>query len=128
MSGSDLAQATIGQIAVLVQDLDRATTHYRDTLGFPLLFQFPGLAFFRCGDVRFMLSRAEKPEFDHPGSVLYFKVGDIDAVHQTLTSRGVAFVDAPHLIHRAPNYELWMAFFKDSEGNTLALMQEKPTD
>jgi len=126
MSTTDLAHATIGQIAVVVQDLDRATAYYRDTLGFPFLFQFPGLAFFRCGDVRFMLSRAEKPEFDHPGSVLYFKVAGIDAVHQTLAGRGVAFFESPHIIHRAPTYELWMAFFKDSEGNPLALMEERP--
>jgi methylmalonyl-CoA/ethylmalonyl-CoA epimerase len=125
MSTNDLAHSTVGQIAIVVQDLDRATTFYRDTLGLPFLFQFTGLAFFRCGEVRFMLSRPEKPEYDHPGSVLYFKVSGIDLVHQTLAGRGVQFIDAPHLIHRAPTYELWMTFFKDTEGTTLALMEEK---
>ena len=122
----DLAQATMGQIAINVHDLDRATAFYRDTLGLPLLFQFPGLAFFRCGDVRFMLSKAEKPEFDHPGSILYYRVPDVVATHAVLAARGVAFVDLPHVVHRTETYELWMTFFTDSEGNTAALMAEKP--
>lgn len=123
----DLHDASLGQIAIRVHDLDRATAFYRDTLGLPLLFQFPGLAFFRCGDVRFMLSRAEKPEFDHPGSILYYRVPDVVATHGALAARGVAFVDQPHVVHRADTYELWMTFFTDSEGNTAALMAEKPT-
>ncbi len=122
----DLHDASLGQIAIRVHDLDRATAFYRDTLGLPLLFQFPGLAFFRCGDVRFMLSRAEKPEFDHPGSILYYRVPDVVATHDVLAARGVAFVDLPHVVHRADTYELWMTFFTDSEGNTAALMAEKP--
>lgn len=125
MAASDLSEATLGQIAIRVHDVDRATAFYRDQLRLPLLFTFPGLAFFRCGDVRLMLSRAEKPEFDHPGSILYYKVPDIDATYQTLKDRGVAFVDQPHLVHRDPNYELWMTFFNDSEGNHGAVMCEK---
>jgi predicted enzyme related to lactoylglutathione lyase len=117
--------STIGQIAMVVKDVARATAFYRETLGMKFLFEFPGLAFFDCGGVRLMLSKAEKPEFDHPGSVLYFKVNDIDTVHRDLVSRGVNFVDAPHLIAKMPDHELWMAFFNDTEGNTLALMHEK---
>jgi catechol 2,3-dioxygenase-like lactoylglutathione lyase family enzyme len=116
----------IGQIAIIVKDVDRAVRYYRDTLGMRFLFQAGTLAFFDCGGVRLMLSTAEKPEFDHPASILYYRVPDIEAAHATLTSRGVTFTDAPHLIHKAPDHDLWMAFFKDSEGNTLALMTEKP--
>jgi methylmalonyl-CoA/ethylmalonyl-CoA epimerase len=72
-----------------------------------------------------MLSGAEEPEFDHPGSVLYFKVSDVEATHRTLKDRGVRFRDDPHIVHRAPTYELWMSFFRDSEDNTLAIMCEK---
>ena len=66
-----------------------------------------------------------EPGFDHPGSVLYFKVEDIEARHRELIARGVEFINEPHLIARMPDHELWMAFFKDTEGNTLALMCEK---
>ena len=117
--------STIGQIAVVAKDVARATAFYRDTLGMKFLFEFPGLAFFDCAGVRLMISRAEKPEFDHPGSVLYFKVPDIARAYADLKSRGVAFREGPHLIAKLPDHELWMAFFDDSEGNTLALMHEK---
>lgn len=97
---------------------------YREALGLPFLFEVPHLAFFDCGGVRLMLSRAEKPEHDHPGSVLYFAVKDLRAAHADLSRRGVRFDDQPHLIARMPDHELWMAFFHDTEGNTLALMCE----
>jgi methylmalonyl-CoA/ethylmalonyl-CoA epimerase len=125
VSAADLAAAPIAQIAIRVHDLERAVAFYRDQLGLPFLFQFPGLAFFQSGDVRLMLSGAEEPEFDHPGSVLYFKVSDVEATHRTLKDRGVRFRDDPHIVHRAPTYELWMSFFRDSEDNTLAIMCEK---
>jgi predicted enzyme related to lactoylglutathione lyase len=118
--------STIGQIAMNARDVERAVTFYRDTLGMKFLFKAPpSLAFFDCGGIRLMLGRAEKPEFDHPGSVLYFKVEDIEAAHRTLTDRGVVFTDPPHFIAKMPDHELWMAFFRDSEGNLLALMCEK---
>jgi methylmalonyl-CoA/ethylmalonyl-CoA epimerase len=117
--------STIGQIAMIARDVGRATAFYRDRLGMKFLFEFPGLAFFDCGGVRLMISRPEKPEFDHPGSILYYKVTDIEGVHRDLAAKGVEFTDAPHLIAKLPDHELWMAFFKDSEGNTLALMEEK---
>jgi len=115
----------IGQISMNALDVDRATAFYADVLGLPLLFRAGHLSFFNCGGIRLMLSRPETPEFDHPGSVLYFKVDDIDASHAMFASRGVAFRDEPHLIATMPDHELWMCFFKDSEGNTLALMSEK---
>ena len=64
-------------------------------------------------------------EFDHPGSVLYFKVDSIDSAYADLKGRSVDFRDEPHLIAKLPDHELWMAFFTDGEGNTLALMHEK---
>ena len=116
----------IGQVAMNAQDIQRAVKFYRDALGMRFLFEAPPhLAFFDCGGVRLMLSLPENADFDHPGSVLYFRVDDIEQAHATLKERGVNFVDAPHLIARMPDHELWMTFFKDTEGNTLALMCEK---
>jgi methylmalonyl-CoA/ethylmalonyl-CoA epimerase len=115
----------LGQISMNAHDVDRATRFYVDTLQLPLLFRAGHMSFFDCGGVRLMLSKPEKPEYDHPGSVLYFKVQDIAARHRELADRGVTFLGEPHLIARMPDHELWMAFFRDSEGNTLALMEEK---
>lgn len=129
MSTSALDQVAldrIGQIAIRTSDIARAVRFYRDTLGMRFLFEVSNLAFFDCGGVRLMLSPAESPEFDHPGSVLYYKVADINATYSALKGRGVDFVDQPHLIARMPDHDLWMVFLRDSEGNTLGLMSEVP--
>jgi methylmalonyl-CoA/ethylmalonyl-CoA epimerase len=116
----------IGQIAVRVKDLDRSVAFYESSLGLPLLFRAdPSLAFFACGQTRLMLTTPESPRFDHPSSVIYFNVPDIEAAHAELRDRGVGFLDAPHLIARMPDHELWMAFFEDPDANVLALMCEK---
>ena len=114
----------IGQLSMNARDIDRATAFYSETLGLKLLFRAGRLSFFDCGGVRLMVSPPEKPEFDHPGSVIYFKVDDIEAMHQTLLARGVEFRQPPHLIAKMPDHDLWMAFFRDTEGNTQALMSE----
>jgi len=116
----------IGQISINVQDLQRATAFYRDVLGLPLLFTVPNLAFFDCGGVRLMLSRAESPEFDHPSSILYFRVPDLNAAYQRLVERGAKIFAPPRLIAPMPTHDLWMAAFYDSEGNIHQLMSEVP--
>ena len=114
----------IHQISMRTHDVDRAVRFYRDTLGLHFLFAAaPRLAFFDCNGVRLMLSTPE-PGFDHPGSVLYFGVEDIRAMHDTLRSRGVEFRTEPHKIATLADREVWLADFEDTEGNTLALMSE----
>jgi methylmalonyl-CoA/ethylmalonyl-CoA epimerase len=120
-----LSLSQIGQISVTVHDLDRAVAFYRDVLGMKFLFQAPPkLAFFDCGGIRLMLSLPEKAELDHPGSILYYKVDDIQATWKSLSGHGADLRGEPHLLARMPDHELWMAFFRDTEGNTLALMSE----
>ena len=115
----------IGQIAIPVKDLERAVAFYRDALGMAFLFQAPpALAFFDCGGVRVMLDVPESDEFAHPSSVIYFNVADIQDAYRTFKAQGVQFRDEPHLIARMPDHDLWMTFFHDTEGNTLALMSE----
>lgn len=115
--------SSLGQISMRAKDLARAVEFYRDVLGIPFLFEVPKMAFFELEDVRLMLASPEGPH-DHPGSILYFSVGDIDATYAELRERGVAFDTEPTLIADMGTHELWMAFFKDSEGNQLALMAE----
>lgn len=119
--------SAIGQVFVRAKDLDRAIRFYRDTLGMPFLFQAPPqMAFFQCGAISVMLGVPEQPELDHAASIIYYLVPDIAVAHKTLTARGVTFVSEPHLVHRAADYDLWLAEFHDSEGNILALMSRKP--
>jgi catechol 2,3-dioxygenase-like lactoylglutathione lyase family enzyme len=121
----DLSSSRIGQIAMVVHDLDRAIAFYRDTLGLRFLFQAPPqMAFFDCGGIRLLLGVPERPELDHPGSILYFKVDDIKAAHRTLADRGVLFETEPHLVARLATHDFWLAEFRDPDRNVLALMSE----
>ena len=122
---SEALLGRIGQIAITVEDTERATAFYRDVLGLRHLFSAPpNLAFFDCGGIRLMLAPPEDA-VKSAASVLYFPVADIAAAHAELAGRGAAFEGPPHVVHRAPGYELWMAFFRDSEKNLHALMCEK---
>jgi methylmalonyl-CoA/ethylmalonyl-CoA epimerase len=123
-AATTLGIQNIGQISIVVKDLERATAFYRDVLGLPVLFTFPGLAFFDCGGVRLMLSRAESPEFDHPSSILYFRVPDINAAYKRLVDQNVQILNPPKLIAPMATYDLWMTAFRDSEGNVHQLMSE----
>ena len=115
--------SAIEQIAVNAHDIERAVGFYRDTLGMKLLFSVPpNLAFFDCEGIRLMVSLPAKPEFDHPSSIIYFKVDDIQQASQTLSARGVQFVEQPAFVADMGTYDLWLAAFRDSENNLLALM------
>jgi len=115
----------IRQIGVNAKDLERAVRFYRDVLGMRFLFEAPPqMAFFDCGGVRLLVGVTDNPEIDHAASVIYYLVPDIQAAHQVLKERGVGFITDPHLVARMPDHELWLADFRDSEGNILALMSE----
>ena len=115
----------LAQVSIHVKDLDRAVGFYTDMLGLEVAFRAEGMAFFELGGVTLMLSLPSSPEFDHPSSILYFGVDDIDGAFRSLSGGGVPFRRPPVLVHRAADHEVWMAFFLDTEGNTLALTSRK---
>jgi predicted enzyme related to lactoylglutathione lyase len=125
-SGAAAGVQRLGQVSVNAADVQRAKAFYRDVLELRHLFDASGMSFFDCGGVRLMLSLPESPEYAHT-SVLYLEVEDIGRSHRVLADRGVAFEGRPHSIADLGDRELWMAFFRDSEGNMLALMSEVRT-
>ena len=118
---------SIGQVHISVAEIDRAVSFYRYTLGMHFLFQVPGqpMAFFQCGEVRLYLGVPESKEF-RSSPLIYYRVASAPAAYEELKGRGVEFVSEPHVVHRDAQHELWMAFFKDPDGNNLALMEERP--
>lgn len=117
----ELMLGPIGQVSRTVADIGRAVAYYSDVLGLKHLYTFDDLAFFDCDGVRLYLQRGE------PGSesVLYFRVRDIGAAYDDLRERGVSFLGAPHLVVRHESeVEEWMAFFKDPDGHTTAIMAQ----
>jgi methylmalonyl-CoA/ethylmalonyl-CoA epimerase len=120
----NLSDSRIGQIAIVCKDVARARDFYKDALGVKHLFDAgPTLAFFQSGTTRLMLSKAEGEATGT--SVLYFFVSDIEATKKELVGKGVKFIDEPHLIAKMPDHELWLVAFRDSEGNMMALMEER---
>lgn len=115
----------IAQIALTVADLSRAKAFYGETLGLTFLFDAGTMAFFQCGTIRIMLGLAEQP-VTPAGTILYYKVGDLQSTHGTLTAQGIDFLQPPHLVAKMPDHDLWMAFLKDPDGNVLGLMSEVP--
>lgn len=124
--GGDFALHTIGQVSLRATNLPRAVHFYHDVLRLPLAFQSGNMAFFMADGVRLMLAIPEKPEYDHPGSILYFTVPEIRTAYQALVERGVRFPQPPQRVAVLSTGELWMAFFRDSENNLLAIMSEQP--
>jgi len=128
MAEGGIGIRSIRQVAQHAEDLDRAVEFYRDTLGASFLARFdpPGLAFFHFAGVRLLL------EASAPSTTLYFAVDDIDASFDELRKRGVAFEQEPLLVHRdddgtfgAAGEEEWMAFFRDPDGNLLAITSRR---
>lgn len=118
-----LTLSGISQVSMRVRDLARAVGFYRDVLGLELLSEHEGMAFILAGSVRIMLAVPTSPEFDHPGSILYFDTSDIDADCGALGTQGAEILRQPFVAHREGEHEFWLAFFRDSEGNTLGLTQ-----
>ena len=116
----------IGQIAISVSDLALSKEFYQETLGMRFLFEAGPMAFFQCGDIRFMIGTGNENTVAPGGTILYFKVDDIQAVHDTLVDKNVFFFSDPHFVARMPDHDLWMAFFRDPDRNLLALMSEAP--
>lgn len=123
----NLANASIGQLMVPVDDFERGVTFYRDVLGLPFLFAAPPqMAFFMCGAVRLLVGVLPPGQAAQRGSAIYFRVTDIGSVHAHLSANGVHFTQAPHVVHRTETAALWLAQFTDPDGNQLALMSEVP--
>lgn len=121
----NLSNATVAQVMIPVEDLDRGVSFYRDVLGIPFLYAAPPqMAFFVCGTVRLLVGVLPPGQTAKRGSAIYFKVSDIRSVFSTLENKGVPFTATPHLVNRGPKTELWLAEFTDPDGNPLALMAE----
>jgi methylmalonyl-CoA/ethylmalonyl-CoA epimerase len=117
----------LGQVALTVSDVARSSAFYREAVGLHFLFAAgPSLVFLDLGNARLMLAAPEGEFKPGSGTVLYLRVSDIMATHDDMRARGVAFVDEPHLVAPMPDHDLWMCFFRDPDGHTIALMSERP--
>jgi len=118
--------SAIGQVAVVVSDVAKATAFYRDVLGLKFLFEAgANLAFLQVGGARIMLTTPQGHGEAGKNSILYFKVaGDITEAHAAIVARGAVSERAPQLTAKMPDHELWIGFVRDPDGNLVGLMSE----
>jgi catechol 2,3-dioxygenase-like lactoylglutathione lyase family enzyme len=118
-------------VAVLpAEDFDRARRFYEETLGFEPEDPDPGGVYYRSGSTRFSVyptQYAGKAQHTQAGWV----VEDVRKTVGELRARGVRFeeYDFPGLKTDDGIADLGVelsAWFKDSEGNTLAVIQLTP--
>jgi methylmalonyl-CoA/ethylmalonyl-CoA epimerase len=83
------------------------------------------MALFQCGTVRLMLGPAQQP-VNPAGTILYYKVGDLQRAHAALSAKGIEFLQQPPMVAKMPDHDIWMAFLTDPDGNVLGLMSEVP--
>ncbi len=114
----------VGQVGIPAKDLERAIVFYRDLLELPLLFNTETMAFFSSNNVRLLISLPEKKKFAHASSVIYFQIENIQETYKAFLNKGVTFINEPYCVAKMGQSETWMAFFKDTEDNTHALMSE----
>ena len=112
----------VGQVALLISDVDASIAFYRDTLGLEHFGTWNDLVFFKTGETRLYCTKVEKDRWK-PMSVVYFTVADLDGAIERLKQADVAVTNFPAPIHTHDDgTEEWMAFFNDPAGNTLAYM------
>jgi catechol 2,3-dioxygenase-like lactoylglutathione lyase family enzyme len=125
-TSASLAGRELIQVALPSEDLARSVAWYRDTLGLPLMFEVGGMAFFQAGKLRLMIgdrSRNDEGEpFQPGGCAIYFDAPDLPELALALEARGVAFLGPAEVLQRTEQGELQLRFFKDPDGNLLALM------
>lgn len=118
------ALGPLSQVLVPVTDLDRAADFYERVLGLPLLFRYPGNAFFDAG-VRIYLAQPTEPGFDGRATI-YLRTDDVTASVAAIEGRGGEVSVRPTIAHRDEAYDLWLAFVRDPDGNNVGLMREAP--
>jgi len=120
------ALSKIAQIALTTHDLPRAVAFYRDVLGLKLMFEVSGMAFFNAEGTRLMIGQAEHKQPLQNNAYVYFDAGDWAATEAALIARGLKFERAAEIVQRAEGKEHALRFFKDPDGNMLAIMGWRP--
>lgn len=120
-----LTEWSLGQVSRTTRDLPAMADWLRDIVGLTEIMRFESAAFFDSGGVRIYLSVGDPAS----NSLLYFRVGDIEAELDRLRAKGVTIKSAPHRIHvHEDGMEEWMAFFTDLDGGPLGLMSVIPNE
>jgi catechol 2,3-dioxygenase-like lactoylglutathione lyase family enzyme len=112
----------LAQVALSTRDLPKTVAFYRDILGLKLMFEVSGMAFFDAGGTRLMIGPAHHEGALQNNTYIYFHAGDWYATEAALTARGLKFERNAEVLQREDGKEHALRFFKDPDGNALAIM------
>ncbi|WP_406061904.1 VOC family protein [Micromonospora sp. NBC_00860] len=111
-------------LTLLVTDLPRSLTFYRDMLGFNEVDQGAHNAVLASGTTRIVLREVTGAAPISRRLVhVNLEVNDIEAAYERLRESGVRFTYAPRVVNRGTKLEGWAAAFRDPDGHGVALTQ-----
>jgi catechol 2,3-dioxygenase-like lactoylglutathione lyase family enzyme len=132
MKKTGVANYPIIAFATIV-DVERAKAFYRDTLGLTLVSEEPPFALvFDANGIMVRLAMADKPA-NVQGTVLGWRVPEIESAVSELTQRGVRFERFEGLgqndagVWTSPSGAR-VAWFRDPDGNILSLSEHPELD
>jgi catechol 2,3-dioxygenase-like lactoylglutathione lyase family enzyme len=109
-------------VTLIVSDLARSLTFYRDTLGLTEIDSGTGSAVLASGDSRITLRRvADMSPVDRRVTHVNLEVNDVQEAYERLRARGVQFVHKPRVVSQGEQLEQWAATFRDPDGHAIAL-------
>lgn len=118
----------VAAVRIFSQRFEESLGFYRDSLGFPMLFEADGVALFATGNCDLVLERLEHGDMEHRNLTgrfvgVSFRVADAMEAYEALQQRGVRFDDVPEL----QDWGGTMAHFFDPDGNVLTLVSGPKT-
>ena len=118
-----LSRSRVVQLALPTRDLNSARAYYEGVLGLPLMFETNGMLFFQIGEVRLMIGANAQGSLEPvDGSTVYFDAPDLPVMAEALERKGVRFLGPAEVVQRTAEGEIQLRFFRDPDGNLLALM------
>jgi catechol 2,3-dioxygenase-like lactoylglutathione lyase family enzyme len=109
-------------------DMERAERWYEEKLGFKPIRKLPGGSFYRAGDNSQFTIYPTPIAGKAPQTIMGFNTPDVEAEVRELKARGVVFEEYDYPTLKTVNSIATMgqvksAWFKDSEGNILGIVQ-----
>lgn len=114
------------QIGLTVKDLTKAKEFYGDVLELNLAVETDMMLFFTVGGLRLMVGLENQAgTAGSGGSIFYLETRNIHEAHDHISEKGVQILRPPFIAHSETNFEMWLCFFQDEDGNVLAFVESR---
>jgi len=98
---------------LLVADLEKSTTFYRDTLGLRVVLDQGDCRIMQVADAAFIGVCERQGRTDHDSVLVTLVTDQVDERHDELVAAGVLCEKEPQL---HPDYDVYHAFYRDPDG------------